>query len=29
LAATLRGAHIIPEFIAILEKYVSSHYSAV
>jgi (E)-4-hydroxy-3-methylbut-2-enyl-diphosphate synthase len=26
LAATLRGAHIIPEFIAILEKYVSSHY---
>jgi len=28
LAMTLRGDGIIPEFIAILEKYVSSHYPA-
>lgn len=28
LAMTLRGDHIIPEFIDILEKYVSSHYPA-
>jgi (E)-4-hydroxy-3-methylbut-2-enyl-diphosphate synthase len=27
LAATLRGDSIIPEFISIIEKYVSSHYS--
>jgi (E)-4-hydroxy-3-methylbut-2-enyl-diphosphate synthase len=29
LAATLRGDHIIPEFIALLEKYISSHYARV
>ncbi len=29
LATTLRGESIIPEFISILEKYVSSHYPAV
>lgn len=29
LATTLRGDGIIPEFISILEKYVSSHYPAV
>jgi (E)-4-hydroxy-3-methylbut-2-enyl-diphosphate synthase len=29
LATTLRGDKIIPEFIAILEKYISSHYPAV
>jgi (E)-4-hydroxy-3-methylbut-2-enyl-diphosphate synthase len=28
LAMTLRGETIIPEFIGILEKYISSHYSA-
>jgi len=29
LSVTLRGDNIIPDFIAILEKYVSSHYSAM
>ena len=29
LATTLRGDAIIPDFIAILETYISSHYSAV
>jgi len=29
LARTLRGEDIIPEFISILEKYVSSHYPAL
>ncbi len=28
LATTLRGDSIIPDFIAILEKYIASHYSA-
>ena len=28
LSTTLRGDHIVAEFIAILENYVASHYAA-